>query len=207
MNTPSARHPDLAPERLQFIGRIILEIWEGAAADQKWEAGDGPLTMGVRFFERLLARIRELSRTIPWLRVIERGMHFVFAFGAIPLRALRGKVKVLKPRYAKRNDAELLACKLAFPGLQEELDYCYRIVLELLPTDEKDAAGRVKYKPRVLLAKYHVEAGTADDVVDMLSLEQVSADPKIIGMLPPPVEPAKPKVGSKRKPDSAANDS
>lgn len=214
-------HSDLSRERLLLLGEVALEVWDGSVRDHREDADDGPLVLGVRFFERMLARLRRMALEHPWMRVIEKGMHFVFSAGAVPLRVYRGTVRILKKRYRARNPQEVQAHTLAFAFMKEELETCYRLVVEeIRPEKGKgiDADGKRTRSARVVLVKYAVATGSPLDALDLKTLLPIGLPTKVGNlypptkasndaargarvkpMQPPQVEMPKPSVGMKKK--------
>ncbi|WP_044236266.1 hypothetical protein [Chondromyces apiculatus] len=170
-------HPDLTRDRLQLLGTWMVETWTTTKRDHRPDDGDGKLTKGVRFFERMIYRLREKAKTVPWLRLLVNSAHLVLSAGAVPLRFYRGKIRVLKSRYRERRDLERDAHQMAFGWRQEEMDTCYRLVLEEInsPASE-DATKEVEQDAgavRVALVRYSLATNKAIEAVDLRTFESI----------------------------------
>ncbi len=187
--TPQDAHPDFTPDRLAFIAERAAEVWKGAIDDHHEAKGDGPLGLGVRFFERTAAQVRKASRELPWLRVIEKGLHLVFTFGAVPARIYRGLARRPKKGYMNINAAEHAAHQLAFAFAKDACALHYRIVVEAV-------YGQIV--PRVFLVEISAKTGKVEDVWELSTVSGAPSLTPVIDMRPPPVKTIKPKVSPKR---------
>src|SRR5579863_1016033 len=122
-------HRDLKPESLTIIANLIASVWAKARKSQNEAEGDGPWGLGCRFYERMCYALRKASLEHPWLRLIEKRMHFVFTVGAVPVRFYRGRSRRAKAGYLFRRSSEMRQQQLAF-GVVTELDWVCRIAIE-----------------------------------------------------------------------------
>lgn len=150
---PNFTHPDLTPERLTELGQLMDLVWTETRRGHNEDEGDGPWGFGCRYYDRLRTRIRRLSKTASWLRVIERSMHFVFTVGAVPIRFYRGTSRRAKAGYLVRREPELRQHQLAFGPIAQELDWVFRIAIEAMCEDAR---------PRLLLVKQEVSTGQSE---------------------------------------------
>ena len=143
-------HPDLTSERLEFLARLIHSVRTDAVDAHDPEKGDTAWGLGCRAHERTLFAIVNAAAGIAsgWLRVIEPGLHFVFAIGAVPVRFYRGEAEHPPAKSLRRNYPEIQAAQTSFslPGFttpaseETAVEYLWRIAIE---TDVEGAVDRV----------------------------------------------------------------
>lgn len=131
-------HPDLTEERLAFLARLIRSVRAEAVDAHDPTKGDTSWGLGCRSHERTLYSITNAAAGIAssWLRVIEPGLHFVFAAGTVPLRFYRGEAEKPPTKSLQRNYAELVQAQTSFsiPGFAaptiSDHKYIWRIAIE-----------------------------------------------------------------------------
>lgn len=143
-------HPDLTQDRLEFLARIIRSVRADALEAHEPDKGDTAWGLGSRAHERTLFAIANAGAGIAsdWLRVIEPGLHFVFAIGAVPIRFYRGEADHPPSRSLRRNYPEIQAAQtsmFAFPGFASSATaaahgYVWRLAIE---TDVEGMVDRV----------------------------------------------------------------
>lgn len=85
-------HRELAEERLVKVAQL-LAMGRGSAVDRfDPTIGDDNWTLGVCAYNYGCFRISQAAGTpgFEWLRVIDRGKHFQFSIGGVPMRFWRG---------------------------------------------------------------------------------------------------------------------
>lgn len=129
-------HPDLQEDRLCQIAAIIRDVRHDALGGHEPKKGDSNWGLGTRVHERTCHAIRQAAQQIPWLKILEPGLHFVFTIGKVPVRFYRGEAENPNPRYLSRRFPEITAQQFAFDFAQEENDWFWRLAIETEVTGE-----------------------------------------------------------------------
>lgn len=142
-------HPDLIQERLAFLARLIRSVRADAVDAHEADKGDTAWGLGCRAHERTLFAISNAATGIAttWLRVIEPGLHFVFAIGSVPVRFYRGEADHPPTKSLRRNYPEIEAAQTSFsfpgfsaPATADAREYVWRVAIE---TDIDGKVARV----------------------------------------------------------------
>lgn len=112
-------HPALREERLKVVAALIRDVRSQALEDHRPERGDIPWNLGCTVYARTFHRIGQASQSREhgsWLSVVDqRGLHFVFGIGGVPLRFYRSdEDNAAPPRALRRFYPELEAQQEAF---------------------------------------------------------------------------------------------
>jgi hypothetical protein len=149
MGFPFEAHPDLTPQRLALLSRIARKVWKKVQRAHRPKEGDAEWGFGCRFNERMRAALRFLADGHPWLRLIERRLHFVFCIGAVPARFYRGEAKRPKKNYMIRRPKEVNEQQTAFP-YNDDAKWLYRFAIE---------AESIDSPPVMILVQHHADTG------------------------------------------------
>lgn len=141
---PSQKYPPLTDERLSVAANALRDVRNAALLLYDPLAGDGEWSHGCRVYERSCFRIRELSKTFPWLSVVAEApkLRFTFAIGGIPIRFYRGSPDDPPDNYLTTTYGELQQRQLILDieGIRP-LDKILRLAVE---TDRVGQIATVK---------------------------------------------------------------
>ncbi|WP_449393710.1 hypothetical protein [Devosia riboflavina] len=137
-------HPDLAADRLTFVGRLIAEGRNKAVERHDPENGDDNWTLGCSAFQ--FGRFRILnavdSGAHDWLHVLDRSLQLVFQIGQLPARMYRGYADDPPGRTLYQTFSELRQLDLLAGQDDEARELTYRFAVE---TDFDGSTLAVKF--------------------------------------------------------------
>jgi hypothetical protein len=138
---PEELHPGLTRERLMLVAGLIREARHSAVQSYQPENGDLPWSLGcVAYVRSIYAIARAAEEREDWLKVIESGLHFVFAVGGVPLRFYRGEPESPPGTSLRCRYPEIEALQLAFGFVRRKIDGVLRLAVTI---DEQGEASSV----------------------------------------------------------------
>jgi hypothetical protein len=144
--SPWEFHEDLSRDRLQLVANILRDTRNSTLAEFNPTAGDGAWSLGCRIYERSAYKVTEAARELlPWLKIIEPPLRFIFSIGEVPVRFYRGDADAAPGDHLKVALAEQLQLQLAFNDAR--VDLIWRFVVETNIAGEADSIiliGRTK---------------------------------------------------------------
>jgi hypothetical protein len=112
---PWIENPSLGQDRLVLVAEAIRRGRESAIEDYKPGLGDDAWSLGCLAYRRTCHRIRELSTTESWLRILpeNEALRFTFAIDQTPIRFYVGDPDDIPTRYKAPSPAEVRQLELA----------------------------------------------------------------------------------------------
>lgn len=100
MIKPSDLHPDLTQERIDIIGHLIarVRLENIESADER----DDGWSLGCRAYKWCCSEIIELSKTTPWLEIINPSLKFIFTVGNVEVSFYKGVAENPKKNISNR---------------------------------------------------------------------------------------------------------
>lgn len=124
-----------------LVASLIREARQSAVICYEPEKGDVAWSLGCVAYVRSIRAIAEAAQEHEeWLRVIEPGLHFVFAVGGVPLRFYRGEPGTPPVKSLRRHFPEIEAQQLAFGFHPRKADGVLRLAVA---TNERGEASSV----------------------------------------------------------------
>lgn len=134
-------HPELKPERLSSLANLIRKARHSAVQSYEPAKGDVAWSLGCVAYARSIHAITLAAEASGgWLKVIESGLHFVFAVGGVPLRFYRGEPENPPGTSLWRRFPEIEAQQLAFDFAHRKIDGVLRLAVA---TNEQGEASSV----------------------------------------------------------------
>lgn len=130
-NKPWEIHSDLAEDRLQAIGKVILKTRKEALELYEPENGDGPWSLECRIYERTMNGFMAAAKDYPWLRCIRKNLYFLVLIGKVPVRFKRKDFEKAAAMDIRLFPQEIMAHQLAFD--YDQSVWFWRVFIE---TDE-----------------------------------------------------------------------
>jgi hypothetical protein len=90
MADPWEIHPDLTLSRLQLIEAVLRDTRHRTLRLHDPIEGDSAWSLGCRVYARSCHALIQAARQWPWLRILDAGLQFIFAIGAVPVRFYHG---------------------------------------------------------------------------------------------------------------------
>jgi hypothetical protein len=145
--TPWEFHDDLSRDRLQLVAKILRETRNSALPKFDVAAGDGAWSLGCTIYERSANMITVAAGDglLPWLKIIEPPLRFIFSIGDVPVRFYRGDAEAAPGHHLNLAPSEQLQLGLAFNDAK--VDLRWRFVVETNVANEADRillVGRTK---------------------------------------------------------------
>jgi hypothetical protein len=109
-------YPDLTPERLEFIAKILIKVRD-EIIDSCYEPenDDGPWSLNCHCYDRTKNRIARIAEEVDWLEVTEPGMEFLFRVVETPVRFHKETLKA--PRTKLKNQPVTAAIQTTIGNL------------------------------------------------------------------------------------------
>lgn len=145
--TPWEFHEDLSRDRLQLVAKILRDTRNSTLTKFDAAAGDGAWSLGCTIYERSANMITAAADDglLPWLKIIEPPLRFVFTIGDVPVRFYRGDAEAAPGYHLNLAPSEQLQLGFAFNDAR--VDLIWRFVVETNIANEADCifvVGRTK---------------------------------------------------------------
>ena len=142
---PWEYHEDLSLNRLQRIAKILRDTRNSTLIRFDAAAGDGAWSIGCVIYERSANMITDAANDLPWLKIIEPPLRFIFRIGDVPVRFYRGDADAAPGNHITVAPSEMLQLGLAFNDAR--IDLIWRFVVGTNIANEADSIfliGRTK---------------------------------------------------------------
>ena len=197
--SPWEYHEDLSRDRLQLIAKILRDTRNSTLTEFNPAVGDGAWSLGCRIYERSANKITDAAgETLPWLKIIEPPLRFIFSVGEVPVRFYRGDAEAAPGHHLTVALAEQLQLGLAFNDAR--IDLIWRFVVETNIAGEADniiLVGRTKAGE----VKCRYDVPKLDGSVSFLSQPRNGAKPPLAQLPPTGVRSRKPQSDKRKEED------
>jgi len=186
---------DLSRDRLQLIAKILRDTRNSTLREYSAKSGDGRWSLGCRIYERSANLITAAAEDglLPWLKIVEPPLEFVFAIGDVPVRFYKGDADAAPGTHLKCAISEQMQLGLVFK--EEKVHLIWRFVVETNSAGEAESIYFLGLTTSgIVECKYEVPP---DDTVVFMS-------PPRTGGKPPQLPPTA--VRSRKSPNERKED-